>query len=107
MQSGRFDSFHGISKVCLPGTQDKGNYLPSRDANSFLEHKQTDVISGGAEQTDRQGYAIKTSDYLFLWNPLPKAPVSDTAEKRNQCWSENLSGAQHGLATEILLWISI
>ena len=69
--------------------------------------KQTEVISGGAEQTDRQGYAIKTSDYLFLWNPLPNTPVSDTAENRNQCWSENLSGAQHGLATEILLWISI
>ncbi len=63
----RFDSFYVISKVCLSGTQDTGNFLPSRNANSCLEHKQTEVISGGAEQTDRQGYAIKTSDYLFLF----------------------------------------
>jgi len=34
-------------------------------------------------------------------------PVSDTAESRNQCWSENLRKAQHGSAIEISLWRSI
>ena len=63
-----FDFFYGVSIVCLSGTKDTGKYLPSRNANSVLEHEQTEVISGGgAEQTDRQGYAIKTSDYLFLF----------------------------------------